>query len=392
MRLKTLAGSALLLLAAAANANGQSPRVQFITDAGTITFEIFSAKAPRSAANFLRYVSEKRYDGSAFYRTVTLDNQAGNAVKIEVIQGGTNGDRAKALPPIAHETTEKTGVQHTDGTLSMARAGVGTASSEFFITIGAQPSLDYGGKRNADGQGFAAFGRVVDGMDVVRAIQRMPTDSAGSQRLRTLVTIRRARVLRAQTVGISAVAGKASDTNLEEFDGLLGAQLSYSAPLTSERFTQRLGLLHMQSSAAAVGSTCSGLVLPGQCPPEQLRLRRRVSVAQLGAGVNLVRTPAIRAGLYLEGMLGLLATNDRGLASGATRTSSKGAVGATLGAEVLWWPIRKSAFGLQLGAAATRMRPISADDCVDCYAPFPAGFNLARAYIGIAHQARGARD
>ncbi len=171
-------------------------RVTLDTDAGAITVVLFDKEAPVSAANFLRYVTEGRYDGGAFYRAVTLANQPSNAVKIEVIQGGLDRDGAKRLPPIAHETTDKTGITHTDGTLSMARAGVGSASGEFFIVIGNQPELDFGGKRNADGQGFAAFGRVVQGMDVVRRIQRMPADSAPPQRLNTVVRIRTARVVR----------------------------------------------------------------------------------------------------------------------------------------------------------------------------------------------------
>jgi len=117
-------------------------------------------------------------------------------VKIEVIQGGTDGNAAKRLPSIAHETTQQTGLRHGNGTLSMARAGVGSAAGEFFIVIGNQPELDFGGTRNADGQGFAAFGRVVQGMDVVRKIQRLPADSVPPQRLRTRVTIKTARVVK----------------------------------------------------------------------------------------------------------------------------------------------------------------------------------------------------
>ncbi|MES2523502.1 MAG: peptidylprolyl isomerase [Gemmatimonadota bacterium] len=184
------------ILAALPAALPAQTRVVLDTDAGAITVVLFEKEAPVSAANFLRYVTEGRYDNGAFYRTVTLANQPSNAVKIEVIQGGLDRDGAKRLPPIAHETTDKTGITHTDGTLSMARAGVGSAAGEFFIVIGHQPELDFGGKRNADGQGFAAFGRVVQGMDVVQRIQRMPADSAPPQRLNTVVRIRTARVVR----------------------------------------------------------------------------------------------------------------------------------------------------------------------------------------------------
>ena len=104
-----------------------------------------------------------------------MDNQPHNNIKIEVIQGGLdNCTSTQPMPPIAHEPTNTTGVYHLDGTLSMARNEPGTASSEFFICIGDQPELDYGGRRHEDGQGFAAFGRVVKGMDVVRKIQSLP--------------------------------------------------------------------------------------------------------------------------------------------------------------------------------------------------------------------------
>jgi peptidyl-prolyl cis-trans isomerase A (cyclophilin A) len=133
--------------------------------------EVYPEQAPITVANFLRYVDMGRLDSASFYRAVRLDNQPNDSIRIQIIQGGLLGHRDMVLPRIEHETTRDTGVRHLDGTISMARAAVGTTSSEFFICIGAQPELDYGGKRNADSQGFAAFGRVVEGMDVVRAIQ-----------------------------------------------------------------------------------------------------------------------------------------------------------------------------------------------------------------------------
>jgi peptidyl-prolyl cis-trans isomerase A (cyclophilin A) len=144
-----------------------------VTELGEIEVEIYAGRAPVTAANFLAYVDQGRFEGATFYRTVRLDNQPHNPVKIEVIQGGLSieGDHPAALPPIAHETTETTGVRHLDGTISMARDAPGSAGSEFFIAIGDQPELDFGGQRNPDGQGFAAFGRVVRGMDVVKKIQ-----------------------------------------------------------------------------------------------------------------------------------------------------------------------------------------------------------------------------
>lgn len=172
-----------------------SPRVRIDTDAGPITVEVYTTRAPVTAANFMRYVAGNRYDGGAFYRVVTMQNQPTSPVKIEVIQGGLDTDTTRRFPAIPHETNDKTGIKHEDGTISMARGAPGTASSEFFFCIGPQPELDFGGKRNPDGQGFAAFGKVVQGMDVVRRIQKMAADSAPPQRLRTLVRIRSIRAL-----------------------------------------------------------------------------------------------------------------------------------------------------------------------------------------------------
>jgi peptidyl-prolyl cis-trans isomerase A (cyclophilin A) len=164
--------SVIVTMAACGNKN---PEVIIITELGDITIELYPDKAPVTVANFIRYIEENRFKGATFYRVVTQDNQPDNDVKIEVIQGGLFEDNhPQALPPIKHETTQQTGIRHLDGTISMARYGPGTATSEFFICIGNQPSLDYGGNRNTDGQGFAAFGRVVKGMDVVKKIQQQP--------------------------------------------------------------------------------------------------------------------------------------------------------------------------------------------------------------------------
>jgi peptidyl-prolyl cis-trans isomerase A (cyclophilin A) len=151
------------------------PHVIIETSLGAIALEIDSVRAPLSAANFLRYVDAGVYDGGRIHRTVRADNQPNDSVRIEVIQGGGNTARAAdRRPPIALERTNVTGLSHRDGTISMARSGPDTAVWDFFICIGDQPSLDFGGKRNADGQGFAAFGRVVSGMDIVRRIQSSP--------------------------------------------------------------------------------------------------------------------------------------------------------------------------------------------------------------------------
>ena len=154
-----------------------NPRVLIETELGDITIEVYGNKAPLTAANFLRYVDEDRFSIASFYRVVRLDNQPQNDVKIEVIQGGIGfGESELRLDPIKHETTKETGLTHLNGVISMARSDPGTASSEFFICIEDQPELDYGGKRNPDGQGFSPFGYVINGMDVVREIQSQ-TDS-----------------------------------------------------------------------------------------------------------------------------------------------------------------------------------------------------------------------
>ncbi len=150
-------------------------RIVIETEPGNIVVDLYPDRAPVTVENFMRYVNERRFLGTCFYRVVHMDNQPDNNIKIEVIQGGLKEDNhTQSLPPIPHETTEMTGILHEDGVISMARNEPGTASSEFFICINDQPELDFGGKRNPDGQGFAAFGKVIEGMDVVRKIQSLP--------------------------------------------------------------------------------------------------------------------------------------------------------------------------------------------------------------------------
>jgi len=166
--------AALALLNAGAEPN---TNVWIKTGLGNIKVEIYERQAPVTAANFLRYVDAGFFKEASFYRVVRLDNQPDNLVKIEVIQGGLRfGDGESPFPPVEHETTVKTGVLHKDGVISMARNAPGSATSEFFICVGDQPELDFGGKRNPDGQGFAAFGRVVEGMEIVRKIQKQPDE------------------------------------------------------------------------------------------------------------------------------------------------------------------------------------------------------------------------
>lgn len=145
------------------------------TSEGDIEIELYIDRAPKTAGNFLRLVENGDMDGGSFYRVVSYEND-NRAPKIEVIQGRHGGKTERVFDTIDHETTEQTGILHKNGVISMARGAVGTATSEFFICIGDQPGLDHGQSRNADGQGFAAFGKVVRGMDVVRKIQVLPAD------------------------------------------------------------------------------------------------------------------------------------------------------------------------------------------------------------------------
>jgi peptidyl-prolyl cis-trans isomerase A (cyclophilin A) len=156
------------------------------TALGDIEVAVDLAHAPISAGDFLKYVDHKLFDGSAFYRTVRPDNDI-NPVKIDVIQGGLTNDK-RLLPPIPHEPTSKTGLHHRNGTISTARDKPGSGSAgAFFICIGDQPELDFGGRRNPDRQGFAAFGQVVRGMEVVHTIWKSktgaPDGGTGAQKL-----------------------------------------------------------------------------------------------------------------------------------------------------------------------------------------------------------------
>jgi peptidyl-prolyl cis-trans isomerase A (cyclophilin A) len=154
--------------------------VVFETEKGAIEMEVDSVRAPITAANFLKYVDGGFFDGGAVNRAVRPDNTVRHDVEIQVIQFQINRARNREqFPPIPLERTSVTGLKHLDGTLSMARGGPDTATGSFSIVIGNQPEMDFGGRRNPDGQGFAAFGRVVKGMDVVKVIQASPTGQRG---------------------------------------------------------------------------------------------------------------------------------------------------------------------------------------------------------------------
>ena len=148
-------------------------KVKISTQLGDIMVQLDSENAPITSANFLRYVEGDYYKGGSFFRTVTANNQSDSPVKIEVIQAGAHPWMQNFLfDPIPLERTNKTGIKHENGTISMARGEEDSAQESFFICINDQPELDFGGKRNPDGQGFAAFGKVISGMDIVRKIHQ----------------------------------------------------------------------------------------------------------------------------------------------------------------------------------------------------------------------------
>ncbi len=185
------------------------PKVIFETHLGNVEMEIYPARAPLSAANFLAYVDAGLYDGATFYRAVRAEHGGGDPSAIQVVQGGVLGASMSGggsrstdppRPPIAHETTDRTGITNERGVLAYARLAPGTAGSEFFINMKDNPALDTGdARRQPDGQGYATFGRVVAGMDVLERIQAMPTkqdarlEMLRGQILEQPVTIRTAR-------------------------------------------------------------------------------------------------------------------------------------------------------------------------------------------------------
>jgi peptidyl-prolyl cis-trans isomerase A (cyclophilin A) len=148
-----------------------NPRVAMQTGQGLIVLELEATKAPITVANFLHYVDKGRYAGSSIYRATRTKG----APQFGLIEGGLQNNRAKIFPPIAHESTTQTGLKHTDGTISMARTTPGSANADFFICIGPAPNLDADPSAPGDNLGYAAFGHVVEGMDVVRAILALPT-------------------------------------------------------------------------------------------------------------------------------------------------------------------------------------------------------------------------
>ena len=157
----------------------KNPHIIIETKFGKIEAELYLEQAPKSVGAFLSYIDSGFYKNSLFYRVLNDDNQPTGTNKSQLIQGGmwrSNYKKSASLQGIPHETTAKTNILHKDGVLSLARLEPGTAKSEFFICIGDQPGFDYGGENNPDGQGYAAFGKVVKGMDVVLRIHRQPDE------------------------------------------------------------------------------------------------------------------------------------------------------------------------------------------------------------------------
>jgi peptidyl-prolyl cis-trans isomerase A (cyclophilin A) len=189
-----LAALALLL---AAPATGAAPkpatvRVDIKTSDGLIELELEQAKAPISTANFLAYVDQKRLDGTSFYRAVKVGEGYG------FVQGGTRNDPRRTLPPVAHEPTTKTGLSHVDGAISLARLAPGTAAGDFVIVVGAIPSMDADPTAKGDNQGFAVFGHVVDGMDVVHQILEAPKATGGAGVMKGQMLVDPVRILTAR--------------------------------------------------------------------------------------------------------------------------------------------------------------------------------------------------
>lgn len=158
----------------AAGCGPSNPQVDLVTQFGTIRVEVDSARAPATAANFLRYVDEGRFREASFYR---VRREAAELMQetTAIVQGGLYlvDDTTRLLPAIPLESTARTGLRHTEGTVSMARFDVNSARAEFFIVLGDQPHLDH---RDAGRPGYAVFGRVVEGMDLVRNIRDLPVE------------------------------------------------------------------------------------------------------------------------------------------------------------------------------------------------------------------------
>jgi len=167
----------ICVTAACSSSKYENPHIQIQTKFGDIEIELYPKQAPKTVAAFLSYIDSGYYKNAAFYRVLRADEQPTNANKSELIQGGiwqTDYKLSTKIPGIEHETTQQTKILHKNGTISLARLEPGTANTEFFICVGDQPGFDYGGANNQDGQGYAAFGKVIKGMAVVKSIYDAP--------------------------------------------------------------------------------------------------------------------------------------------------------------------------------------------------------------------------
>ena len=179
--------------ATAASGGPALPRVRIETSAGPIVIQLESKRAPVTAGNFLKYVEEKRFDGTSFYRAA----RNRKAPEFGLVQGGINHKVVRARSPIAHEPTSRTGLRHVEATVSMARNAPGTAMGDFFITVGPAKYLD----AREGSAGYAAFGRVVEGMDVVRTILAGETHPGGwSQTTKGQSLVKPVRIISARRV------------------------------------------------------------------------------------------------------------------------------------------------------------------------------------------------
>ncbi len=199
MRWIARAAALVLVVGLSAATAGTSRSVVVLeTTLGTISLELDATAAPVTTCNFIRYAEEGRYDNGSFYRTVRHDQGFGNPIPIDVIQAdGPPLVSGTDRPAIVLERTRDSKLSHLAGTISMARDGPDTATTSFFLVVRDSRELDFGGRRNPDGQGFAAFGRVTAGMDVVERIYAEPSDH---EKIRTPVKILRTRVIQGQSI------------------------------------------------------------------------------------------------------------------------------------------------------------------------------------------------
>ena len=179
MKYRYLIAALGFMLSGCSSTEQRNPHIELRTKIGNIEVELFPDKAPQTVAAILSYIDSGLYKDASFYRVLNMGNQPSDAPKAELIQGGLwnkKGVRRDLLKGIPHESTRQTGILHTNGVISLARQEPGTANTEFFICIGDQPGFDYGGENNPDKQGYAAFGKVIKGMDIVRRISDLPEE------------------------------------------------------------------------------------------------------------------------------------------------------------------------------------------------------------------------